>query len=65
MALFAQFDNDSKSERTKDGIWKRTSKDEISWVAPIGYLHITKPDDYKMITPDPERASLVKKLFEG
>lgn len=64
MASFAQFDNDAKSERTKDGIRKRTSKGEISWVAPIGYLHITKPDGHKTIIPDPERASLVKKLFE-
>ena len=64
MASFAQFDNDAKSERTKDGINKRVSKGEISWVAPIGYNNVMKPGGSKTIVPDPERAPLVKKLFE-
>ncbi|KKS53576.1 MAG: Site-specific recombinase, partial [Candidatus Gottesmanbacteria bacterium GW2011_GWA1_42_26] len=64
MASFAQFDNDAKSERTKDGINKRVSKGEISWVAPVGYNNIMKPGGHKTIVPDPERAPMVKKLFE-
>ena len=64
MASFAQFDNDTKSERTKDGINKRVSKGEISWVAPVGYNNIMKPGGYKTIVPDPEREPLIKKLFE-
>ena len=64
MASFAQFDNDAKAERTKDGIRKRVSKGEISWVAPIGYSNVMKPGGHKTIVPDPERAPVVKKLFE-
>ena len=64
MASFAQFDNDAKAERTKDGIRKRVSKGEISWVAPIGYCNVMKPGGYKTIVPDTERAPIVKKLFE-
>ncbi len=64
MASFAQFDNDAKSERTKDGINKRVSKGEISWVAPVGYNNVMKPGGHKTIVPDPERAPMVKKLFE-
>jgi hypothetical protein len=40
------------------------SKGEISWVAPIGYNNVMRPGGYKTIVPDPERAPLVKKLFE-
>lgn len=64
MATIAQFDNDTKSDRTKDGIRKRISKGEISWVAPRGYQNITKAEGHKTIIPDPELAPLVKRLFE-
>lgn len=64
MATIAQFDNDTKSERTKDGIRKRISKGEISWVAPRGYLNIQKKDGIKTIIPDPETASFIKRLYE-
>lgn len=64
MATIAQFDNDTKSERTRDGIKKRVAKGEISWVAPRGYLNIQKKDGTKTIIPDPETAQFIKRLFE-
>lgn len=64
MATIAQFDNDTKSERTKDGIRKRISKGEISWVAPRGYLNIKKKDETKTIIPDLETAPFIKRLYE-
>ena len=64
MATIAQFDNDTKSDRTKDGIKKRVDKGQISWVASRGYRHVLKADDKKTIEPDPEVAPFIKRLFE-
>ena len=64
MATIAQFDNDTKSDRTKDGIKKRVGKGQISWVASRGYRHVLKADGKKTIEPDPEIAPYIKRLFE-
>lgn len=64
MATIAQFDNDTKSDRTKDGIRKRVGKGQISWVASRGYRHVLTTEGRKTIEPDPEIAPFIKRLFE-
>jgi site-specific DNA recombinase len=46
----------SKEQSAKNGVW--------IGLAPIGYLHTVDAKGEKTITPDPERAHFITKLFE-
>ncbi len=64
LAGFSQFDNDVKAERTKAGMKAALEKGRWPWGAPLGYLNDKGPKGQSNITPDPERAPLIKKAFE-
>lgn len=46
----------SKEQAAKNGIW--------IGLAPLGYMHVVGEDGEKTIISDPERAPLIKKLFD-
>src|SRR5436190_23703585 len=63
LAAFAQFDNDTRSDRTRAGM--RTALEQGRWtfIPPVGYLNAPKWSG-KSLAPDPDRAALVTKAFE-
>src|SRR3989454_3393573 len=63
LASFAQFDNDVRSDRTRAGMRAALELGRWTFPAPIGYLNAPKWAG-KSLTPDPERAPLVKQAFE-
>ncbi len=63
--VMAQSYTDQLSDNVKRSIKHKISKGEWSGPAPLGYLNIDDPDTKsKTIIPDPERAFLIKKLFQ-
>ncbi len=64
LSAFAQFDNDVRSVRTIEGMKARLNKGLWSGKAPWGYLNTLDLSKSKVITPDPEKAPIVKILFE-
>ena len=64
LSMFAQFDNDSKSERTITGMKNRALKGLWISTAPWGYLNTGERTEDKMIIPDKDKAPIVKMLFE-
>ncbi len=52
---------DNLSENVKRGIRQKLKRGEWSWFAPTGYLNDPKT---RNIVPDPEKAPLVRKVFE-
>ena len=64
LSAFAQFDNDVKSQRTIEGMKARLLKGLWSGVAPWGYINTRDATDSKIIAPHPERAPIVKMIFE-
>lgn len=64
LAAMAQFDNDQRSERVKAGM--RAAAQRGRWVtrAPIGYRNGNRHAGEPSLVPDPERAPLVRRLFE-
>jgi site-specific DNA recombinase len=63
LAAFAQFDNDVRSERTREGMRAALEQGRWTFVPPLGYLNAPKWSGQCLI-PDPERAQLVKRAFE-
>ena len=63
LAAFAQFDNDVRSERTRAGMRAALELGRWTFPAPLGYLNAPKWSG-KSLVPDPERAPLVKQMFE-
>ena len=63
LSVFAEFDNNNRRERTKEGMKKRFREGIWVWPAPLGYY---KPVTGKgtNIFPDPETAPLIKLGFE-
>ena len=62
LASLAQFDNDVKADRTRDGM--RAALDRGRWThrAPLGYCNNGRSTP--SLVPDPERATLVRQAFE-
>ena len=58
----AQFDNDTRAQRTLDGMKNRLESGRWQWAAPTGYLTGSKSGP--SLVPDPERGPLIAKLFE-
>lgn len=58
-AAAAQWDNDVRSERSKNGLKEKVLQGEWAWAAPIGYLN--SPGG---IIVDPYKAPLVQRMFE-
>ncbi len=63
MASIAQFDNDIKSERVKEGMIRCAESGRFPHRVTLGYLNFTKPNGEKTIILDPERSELVKYLL--
>ena len=64
LSAFAQFDNDVRSVRTIEGMRARLQKGLWSTIAPWGYRNDKDAFMTKIITPHPEKAPIVKMLFE-
>jgi len=64
LSSVAQFDNDVKSCRTIEGMRARLLKGLWSGVAPWGYFNTKDELGNKIIVPHPEKAPVVKMLFE-
>jgi len=63
--VMAQSYTDQLSDNVKRSIKHKISNGEWSGPAPLGYLNADDPDtNRKTVIPDPERAFLIKRLFE-
>src|SRR6059036_2509447 len=63
LAAFAQFDNDVRSDRTRAGMRAALELGRWTFLAPLGYMNAPRAMG-KSLVPDPERAPLVKQVFE-
>lgn len=61
LAVFAEFDNNVRTERTKSGMMERVKQGIWQWSSPLGYY---RPFIGSNIVPEPERAPLIKLCFE-
>jgi site-specific DNA recombinase len=64
LAVFAQFDNNVRTERTITGMTAKALKGCWPMGAPWGYKNAKDELEKKIIIPDPERAPIVKFIFE-
>jgi DNA invertase Pin-like site-specific DNA recombinase len=64
LAGFAQFDNDVRTERTVNGLRARAEQGGWTTYAPLGYKNSRDSLGRPTLTPDPETAPLVGKIFE-
>ena len=63
LAAFAQCDNDCRSDRTRAGMKAALESGRWTFLAPIGYLDAPRATG-KSLMPDPERAPIVRRVFE-
>lgn len=63
LASFAQFDNDVRADRTKDGMRAALEAGRWTWQAPLGYVNAPRRMGASLI-PDPANADLVRAAFE-
>ena len=63
LAAFAQFNNDCRSDRTRAGMKAALELGRWVFLAPIGYLNAPRAIG-KSLMPDPERAPIVRRVFE-
>src|SRR3989338_3301546 len=64
LSAAAQFDNNVRSQRTVEGMRARLLKGLWSGIAPWGYVNTRDAINSKIIAPHPEKALVVKMLFE-
>src|SRR3954467_4873901 len=64
LAAFAQFDNDCRSDRTRAGMKAALELGRWVFLAPLGYLNAPRAIG-KSLMPDPERAPIVRRVFEA
>lgn len=60
LSVFAEFDNNVRTERTKQGMLERVRNGVWVWTAPIGYR---RHEEGGNLVPDPETAPLIKFAF--
>ena len=60
----AQYENRQRARRTKAGMKNKLDGGGWSFKAPLGYKNTLTPDGKKTISPDPDRAPLVREAFE-
>jgi site-specific DNA recombinase len=63
LAAFAQFDNDVRSDRTRAGMRAALELGRWVFLAPLGYINAPRAMG-KSLMPDPERAPIVRRVFE-
>lgn len=61
IAATAQFDNDMRSERSKNGMVARVQQGTWVWAEPYGYKRDRKGGN---LVPDPDTAPIVEMIFE-
>ena len=64
LSAFAQFDNDTRSDRTRDGMKAALEAGRWPFRPPLGYLRDPSSGARSTIVQDPEVASLVAMAFE-
>ncbi|TAJ12931.1 hypothetical protein EPO56_03625 [Patescibacteria group bacterium] len=64
LAGLNNLDNDMRTERTVTGMRSKALDGYWSWGAPWGYRNITDVTGRRVIEPHPQRAPIVKFLFE-
>lgn len=62
-AVFAEWDNNNRSVRSKEGMLKRVRQGVWVWLPPLGFHKLAHGKETN-ITPDPERACYVREIFE-
>ncbi len=60
LAVFAEFDNNVRSQRATENMKNAFKSGRWMWKAPIGYLNDKLVNGYKEVIPDPERFDIVK-----
>jgi site-specific DNA recombinase len=61
LSAFAEFDNNVRTERTKQGMLERVQQGVWVWPAPLGYRRTHRGSN---IVPDPQMAPFIKQAFE-
>ncbi len=61
ISVFAEFDNNVRTERSKGGMMEKVKKGIWVWNAPIGYYRIYKGAN---LSPEPSTAHYIKTIFE-
>ena len=64
LSAIGEFDNDVRAQKTIEGMRARLLKGLWSNGAPWGYINTRDKLDSKIIAPNPEKAPIVKMLFE-
>jgi site-specific DNA recombinase len=64
LAGFAQFDNDIRSERCRNGMVAAVDAGRYVWVAPLGYVNGSSRNGPSLLLDAPEVVRLVRKSFE-
>ena len=60
----SKFFSNNLSEETKKGMTEKAHQNMYPSCAPIGYKNVVDSSGRKIIAPDPERAPLIRRLFE-
>ena len=63
LAVWNQFDNDRRSERTVAGMTQAAKVGRFPFKAPVGYINVSQHRGHNLI-PDPKTAPLISKAFE-
>lgn len=61
ISVFAEFDNNVRTERSRNGMAERLKQGVWVWQCPLGYVRVNPKDN---ITPDPELAPFISLCFE-
>jgi DNA invertase Pin-like site-specific DNA recombinase/DNA-directed RNA polymerase subunit RPC12/RpoP len=64
LAGFAQFDNDIRSERCRNGMMAAVAAGRYVWVAPLGYVNGNSRNGPSLLPDTPEVVRLVGKSFD-
>ncbi|NQT88003.1 recombinase family protein, partial [bacterium] len=64
LASFAEFDNAVRAERTKSGMTAGAGKGAPQFPAPMGYINTRTATGEATLALDPERAPLIKMMFQ-
>ena len=64
LAATSQYDNDLRKETSKKGMRTKAMSGQWPMTAPWGYKNVENEAKTKLIVPHPERAPIVKFLFE-
>jgi len=64
LALVAEYDNNTRAEKTSEGMKTRLENGYWGWGAPLGYKNVKDKLGNKVIILDSEKADSIKSIFE-